>query len=126
LAVTTSGDGPQGAAFKVGHDLGCPVPSAITDDECYIDLPVFQRFLIAFIERHNGSAHYIERSLIGGVLGISYVLVERAGGRLRETDPGQRQHGPSCAVNTHDQCLSDSQPENFDVVNGQGFAGQKA
>jgi hypothetical protein len=62
--------------------------SAIIEDECHIDLPVFETFLIELAERYNRSADYLVKSLIGGVVGTSYVLVERAGGRLPKMEPG--------------------------------------
>lgn len=74
------------SAYHLPSGLG-----SIANDECYIDLPVFERFLIALVKEYNGTGHYIVRSLIAGVIGTSYVLVERAGGQLPMTEPRQTQ-----------------------------------
>ena len=54
-------------------------------DEIVIDLPVFEAFLIRLADRYK-TPYYVVKSLVTGVFGTSYVMVERAGGRLPEMD----------------------------------------
>lgn len=55
-------------------------------DEVVIDLPVFEEFVMRLADQY-ATPYYIVQSLIAGVFGTSYVIVERAGGRLPEIDP---------------------------------------
>jgi hypothetical protein len=72
------------AAFDVPSGLG-----EIVADEVVIDVPVLERFLKRLAEQYDDRGPVIASSLTGGVLGASYVLVERAGGQLPEMDPQQ-------------------------------------
>lgn len=70
------------AAFGVQSGL-----SPVVADECYIDVPVFEQFVVRLAWEYNRTAHHVVRSLIAGVLGTSYVMLERAGGQLPATGP---------------------------------------
>jgi hypothetical protein len=59
----------------------------LIEDEIVIDLPVLEEFLRKLVEQYDHRGHFIVMSLIAGVLGTSYVMVERAGGRVPEIDP---------------------------------------
>jgi hypothetical protein len=59
----------------------------LIEDEIVIDLPVFEEFLRKLVEQYDHRSHFIVMSLIAGVLGTSYVMVERAGGQVPEIDP---------------------------------------
>jgi hypothetical protein len=67
------------------------IPSGLGElfaDEVVIDLPVFEEFVMKLAEQYNTN-YFVVKSLIGGVLGTSYVMVERAGGQLPDIDPNQ-------------------------------------
>jgi hypothetical protein len=59
----------------------------LIEDEIVIDLPVFEEFLRKLVEQYDHRGHFIIMSLTAGVLGTSYVMVERAGGHVPEVDP---------------------------------------
>jgi Family of unknown function (DUF6086) len=69
------------AAFDIPSGLG-----ELFADEVVIDLPVFEEFVVKLAEQYN-TPYYVVESLTAGVFGTSYVMVERAGGRLPEIDP---------------------------------------
>lgn len=52
-----------------------------------MDLPVLEAFLQELAQTYNRTADYVLKSLIAGVVGTSYVLVERAGGQLPKVGP---------------------------------------
>jgi hypothetical protein len=54
-------------------------------DEVVIDLPVFEAFVMMLADRYN-TPYYVVKSLVAGVFGASYVMIERAGGQLPEMD----------------------------------------
>jgi hypothetical protein len=70
------------AALGLSSGLG-----EIVEDEVVVDLPLLERFVMRLVEQYDYRSHFIIISLIGGVLGSSYVLVERAGGQVPEIDP---------------------------------------
>ncbi len=72
------------SAFRVASGLG-----DIIEDECQVDLPVFEGFLAAAARQYQQTAHPILRSLMTGFLATAMVLAERAGGQLPETSPEQ-------------------------------------
>lgn len=72
------------SAFNLDPGLG-----AIIEDECEIDLPTFEKFLAGVVKQYNHATHPILRSLIAGFIVTASVLVERAGGKLPETEPEQ-------------------------------------
>jgi hypothetical protein len=78
----------KGQVDAIAKTLGLPSGlGELSQDEVVIDLPVFERFLIKLVEQYQHTGHYIIRSLVAGVLGTSYVMVERAGGHVPEIDP---------------------------------------
>ena len=72
------------SAFSVASGLG-----DIIEDECEVDLPVFEEFLAAAARQYQQTAHPILRSLMTGFLATAMVLAERAGGQLPDTSPEQ-------------------------------------
>ena len=72
------------SAFRVASGLG-----DIIEDECEVDLPVFEEFLAAAARQYQQTAHPILRSLMTGFLATAMVLAERAGGQLPDTSPEQ-------------------------------------
>jgi hypothetical protein len=72
------------SAFNLTSGLG-----PIIEDECEIDLPIFETFLAEVVKRYDNSTHPILRALTVGVIAIASVLVERADGRLPEVKPEQ-------------------------------------
>jgi hypothetical protein len=72
------------SAFHIPSGL-----SAIIEDEVEIDVPLFGKFLKGLVEEYDRTTHYILKSLTSGVIGTSYVILERAGGELPEIDPRQ-------------------------------------
>jgi Family of unknown function (DUF6086) len=70
------------AEFNLPSGLG-----EIIEDEVFVDVPLLETFLTRLVRQYDYRGHFIIMSLIGAVLGTSYVLVERAGGRLPEIDP---------------------------------------
>lgn len=71
-------------AFRVHSGIG-----DIIEDECAIDLPVFERFLAEAVKQYEHATHPVLRSLIVSVITTASVLAERAGGRLPESKPDQ-------------------------------------
>jgi hypothetical protein len=68
------------------------IPSGIGElyaDEYVIDLPVLEKFVQTLARQYDHHGILYINSLIEGVLGISYVLVERAGGHPAEITPQQ-------------------------------------
>jgi hypothetical protein len=57
-------------------------------DEVVIDLPGLEQFTMKLAPRYT-THYYVVKSLIAGVFGPSYVMVERAGGQLPDMDPDQ-------------------------------------
>jgi Family of unknown function (DUF6086) len=72
------------AAFAVPCGLG-----PIIEDECEIDLPVFERFVAEITKQYDRATHPILRSLTVGFIGTASVLVERAGALLPGSEPDQ-------------------------------------
>jgi Family of unknown function (DUF6086) len=70
------------SAFRVPAGLG-----DIIEDECVIDLPVFESFLAEATQQFDRTTHPILRSLTVSVIATASVLVERAGGHLPDTEP---------------------------------------
>jgi len=69
--------------------MALDIPSGLGElfaDEVVIDLPVFEEFVKKLVQQYN-TPYYVVHSLTAGVFGTSYVMVERAGGRLPEIDP---------------------------------------
>jgi hypothetical protein len=61
----------------------------IIEDECQIDLPVFEEYLSAVVQKFHDSTHPILKSMLTALIATSWVIVERAGGRLPKTEPAQ-------------------------------------
>ena len=78
----------KGQAEITAAEFGLPSGlGEIIEDEVVVDVPLLETFLTKLARQYDYRGHFIIMSLIGGVLGTSYVLVERAGGRLPEIDP---------------------------------------
>ena len=73
------------AAFQVVSGLG-----DIIDDECQIDLPLFEKFVAEAVGQYGDATHPVLRSLTESVIAAASVLVERAGGRLPDVEPPQQ------------------------------------
>lgn len=52
-------------------------------DEWVIDMPIFEAFVDALVDRYQRSTHLILRSLMEGFIATALVLVERGGGMCR-------------------------------------------
>jgi hypothetical protein len=66
------------------------VPSGLGEffaDEYVIDMPMFERFLERLTEQYDDPSPFVIKALVEGVLGTSYVMVERGGGQVPEIDP---------------------------------------
>jgi hypothetical protein len=61
----------------------------LDNDECDVDLPVFNHFIEHLVDRYRRSNHGVLRALMAGFLATSMVLVQRAGGRVPTTDSGR-------------------------------------
>lgn len=70
------------AAFNIESGM-----SPVIADECHINVPVFEKFLARLADEYYRTAHYVVRSLIFGVIGTSYVMLERVGGQLPAMGP---------------------------------------
>jgi hypothetical protein len=68
------------AALEISSGLG-----EMSADEVVIDLPVFEEFIVKLSDQY-ATPYYVAQSLITGVFGTSYVIVQRAGGQLPEID----------------------------------------
>jgi hypothetical protein len=70
---------------------GLSTPSGLGElfaDEVVVDLPALEQFVMKLAPRYTAH-YYVFKSLIAGVFGPSYVMVERAGGQLPDMDPNR-------------------------------------
>ena len=73
----------KGYSESVAVLLG--VPSGIGDlieDECEVDLPVFEKFCAEAVARYEKTNHALLRTLIVGFIGTALALLDRAGGKM--------------------------------------------
>ncbi|WP_329584365.1 DUF6086 family protein [Kitasatospora sp. NBC_01250] len=61
----------------------------IIEDECEIDLPIFEKFVTEMLREYSSATHPVLRALTRDFIAAASVLVERAGGRF--PDLGEEQ-----------------------------------
>jgi hypothetical protein len=76
----------QAKLFAVSAESGL---GELYNDECEVDLPVFNHFIEQLVDQYRRSNHGVLRALMAGFLATSMVLVQRAGGRVPTTDSGR-------------------------------------
>jgi hypothetical protein len=71
------------------------VPSGLSgmiDDDCEIDVPAFEIFVGALLERDYGAGGWFWRHVVPGYILTAWTLLERAGGTVREPNYGNESH----------------------------------
>jgi hypothetical protein len=72
------------------HEEWVGVPSGfgpMENDECQIDVPVFEAFVTALLDRHNRTSHAIINALSDGFLATVLALAARIGLDVRLPEP---------------------------------------
>jgi hypothetical protein len=80
----------KGEADVIASAFGIPSGlSDVVEDDCQVNLPVFETFIAEMVRQLDRTNHPILLSLTTGFVGSALALIERAGGKLPESEPGR-------------------------------------
>ncbi|MFJ4654569.1 DUF6086 family protein [Nocardia sp. NPDC088792] len=91
------------------------VPSGLSgmdNDDCEIDVPVFETFVNALLDHDYRTGSWFWHNLMPGYIVTAWILLERSGGTVREPDyghdphPERRRHWWMQWLDRHDQATA--------------------